>query len=221
MTSPGSPGLSSQSVSAFCSRTWPKKSETESLGNPGLRFGVLWPKTANKNPKRTGMTSLGGRGLSSQSVWVFWPKRATKTRNGRWQAWEAQACHPSPFRGFLAQKCHKNPKRTGMTSLGSPGLSSQSVSGFSGRKGPNSVLGAPPLPKHFSQCKWMIQAVLAWAEQYSSTQDASFHSAYIRKCHSATCAGARASARAGAWRWAAVPPRSCSANVFSKAGRRL
>ena len=47
-------------------------------------------------------------GLSSQvGFGVFWPKRAIKS-----------------------------PKRTGMTTLGSPSLSSQSVSGFSGRKGP-------------------------------------------------------------------------------------
>ena len=38
--------------------------------------------------------------------------------------------------GFSGRKGPKNPKQTGMTSLGSPGLSSQSVSGFVGRKGP-------------------------------------------------------------------------------------
>ena len=39
---------------------------------------------------------------------------------------------PSPFQGFLALFGQKSPKRTGMTSLGFPGLSSQSVSGFFG-----------------------------------------------------------------------------------------
>ena len=39
-----------------------------------------------------------------------------------------------PFQGFLAEKGQKTPKRTVITSLGSPGLSSQSVSGLSGRK---------------------------------------------------------------------------------------
>ena len=56
-----------------------------------------------KTPKRTGMTSPGFPGLSSQSVSGFWALFGQKT-----------------------------PKRTGMTSLGFPGLSSQSVSGFFG-----------------------------------------------------------------------------------------
>ena len=34
------------------------------------------------------------------------------------------------------KRAGKTRKRTGMTSLGSPGVSSQSVSGFFGRKGP-------------------------------------------------------------------------------------
>ena len=37
-----------------------------------------------------------------------------------------------PFRVFLAFFGQKTPKQTGMTSLGFPGLSSQSVSGFFG-----------------------------------------------------------------------------------------
>ena len=40
------------------------------------------------------------------------------------------------FGVFLAKKNQKTPKQTGMASLGSPGFSSQSVWGFSGRKGP-------------------------------------------------------------------------------------
>ena len=51
----------------------------------------------------------------------------------------SQACYPSPFWRFLAEKGPKNPKRTGMTTLGSPDLSSQSVSVFSGRKGPKNL----------------------------------------------------------------------------------
>ena len=42
----------------------------------------------------------------------------------------------SPFRSFLAEHSQEKQKPTGMTTLGSPGLSSQSVSGFSGRKEP-------------------------------------------------------------------------------------
>ena len=41
--------------------------------------------------------------------------------------------------GYSGRKGPKNPKRTGMTTLGNPGLSSQSVSGFSGRKGPKNL----------------------------------------------------------------------------------
>ena len=51
-----------------------------------------------------------------------------------WLAEKGQKKPPNPFRGFLAEKGPKNPKWTGMTSLGSPGLSSQTVLGFSGRK---------------------------------------------------------------------------------------
>ena len=108
MTTLGSPGLSSQSVSGFSGRKGPKNPEMDWDDNPGkprlvipMRFGVFWPKRGNKNPKRTGMTTLGSPGLSL-----------------------------SPFRVFLANK------GTGMTTLGRPGLSSQSISGFSGRKEP-------------------------------------------------------------------------------------
>ena len=138
MTSLGSPGLSSQSVSGFSGQKGPKIPETDWDDKPRKPRLVI--------PVRFGL---------------FWPTRVKKP-----QAWEAQACHPSPFRGFLAKKGNKKPKRTGMTSLGSPdlssspfrgflvkksqnapkrtgmmtslgrpGLSSQSVSGFSGQKG--------------------------------------------------------------------------------------
>ena len=67
-------------------------------------FGVFPARLGQKNPKRTGMTSLGSPGVSSQSVSGFLrPFSTKKTRNGQ----------------------------TGMTRLGFPGLSSQSVSGFS------------------------------------------------------------------------------------------
>ena len=41
-------------------------------------------------------------------------------------------CHPIPFRGYLAIFGQKTLQRTGMASLGFPGLSSKSVSGFFG-----------------------------------------------------------------------------------------
>ena len=81
------------------------------------------------------MTSLGFLGLSSQSVsgifGPFWPENPETDWEDK--AWASQACHPSPFQGFLALFGRKTPKWTGMmTSLGFPGLSSQSVSWFFG-----------------------------------------------------------------------------------------
>ena len=49
--------------------------------------------------------SLVSPGLSSQSVSGFSGRKGPK--NPKQQAWQAQACHPSPFRGLLAQKVHK------------------------------------------------------------------------------------------------------------------
>ena len=119
--------MSCQSVSGLSGRKGLKKPETDWEDKPGkprfvipVCFGVFWPKRA-KNPKRNGMTSLGRPGLS-QSVSGFSGRKApTKTRNG--QAWEAEACHPSPFWGFLAEKGQKHAKRIGMTSLVFPSLS--------------------------------------------------------------------------------------------------
>ena len=132
MTSLGFQGLSSQSVSGFCGTFGPENPETDwddKLGLPRLaivRFGFLWLFSARK-PKRTGMTSLGLPGLSSQSVSGFcWQFSATKPRN-------ASLGFPGfPFRICLDMFGYKKPKLTGMTSLGFPGLSSQSVSGFFG-----------------------------------------------------------------------------------------
>ena len=68
-----------------------------------VRFGVFWPKPRNGWDDTPGAP----RRVIPDRFGVFWPKRAGKTR-----------------------------KRTGMTSLGSPGASSESVSGFFGRKRP-------------------------------------------------------------------------------------
>ena len=82
------------------------------------------------------MTTLGSPGLSSQSILGF---SGRKRPNNAETDWDDNLGKPrlviTPFRRFLAEQGQKNPKRTGMTTLGSPGLSSQSVSGFSGRKG--------------------------------------------------------------------------------------
>ncbi len=68
MTTLGSPGLSSQSVSGFSGRTGPKNAETvwdDNLGKPRLVIPIRFE--------------------------VFWPKRAEKLRNGLGgQPWEAQ-----------------------------------------------------------------------------------------------------------------------------------
>ena len=105
--------------------------------------------------KRSGMTTLGSSGLSSQSVSGFSGRKGPQNAESDWD--------PNPFWGFLAEKGLKTPKQTGMTTLGSPGLSfwgflaekgqiipkqtgmtnlgspglsSQSVSGLYGRTGP-------------------------------------------------------------------------------------
>ncbi len=134
--------MSSQSVSGFSSRKGLKKPETDWDDKPGMprlviipvRFGVFWPANGKKTLKRTGRTSLGSPGLSSQSVSGFSGGKGLKIpkRTGMTRLWEA---HPNPFGGFLAENGQNTLKRTGMTSLASPGLSSQSVLRFSGRKG--------------------------------------------------------------------------------------
>ena len=150
MTSLGFPGLSSQSVSRFFGLFRPENPETDWDDKPGLprvvipvhfgffvpfsaenpetdRFGFLWALFGLKTPKRIGRTSLGFPGLSSQSVSGFFgPFRPENPETD----WVSPGCHPSPFQGCLALFGQKTPKRTGMTNLGFPGLSSQSVSGF-------------------------------------------------------------------------------------------
>ena len=62
--------------------------------------------------------------------WGFWPKIARKTQ-------KRIGCHPIPFRVFfVAEKGRKNRETNWDDTPGEPGVSSQSVSGFSGRKGP-------------------------------------------------------------------------------------
>ena len=82
MTSLGSPKVSSQSVSGFLAEKGRENRETDWDDTPGeprrvipVRFEVFWPKRAGKTWKRTGMTSLGTPGVSSQSVSFFGPKK--------------------------------------------------------------------------------------------------------------------------------------------------
>ena len=114
MTTLGSPGLSSQSVLGFSGRKGPKNLETDWDDNPGkprlvipVRFGDFWPKKT-ENPKTDWDDNPGKPNLVIPvHLGFFGPKRVKK-----------------------------HPKRTGMTTLGSPSLSSQFVSGFFGRKEP-------------------------------------------------------------------------------------
>ena len=89
--------------------------------------GPFWPE----NPKTDWDDKPGlPRVVIPVRFKVFWPFSARKPPNGL--GWASQGCYPSPLFGFLAPFGQKNPKPTGMTNLGFPGLSSQSVSGFFG-----------------------------------------------------------------------------------------
>ena len=124
-----------------------------SLGFPGCHpspFQGFLALVGQKTPKRTGMTSLGFLGLSSQSVsGVFWPLSARKPCD---KPGLPRVVIPIHFGFLLALFGQKSPKRTGMTSLGFPGLSSKSVSvflAFFGQKTPKRTgmtsLGFPGL----------------------------------------------------------------------------
>ena len=106
MTSLGFPGLSSQSVSGLFGPFRPENPKMDCDDKPGLprvvilvRFGFLFAFFGQKAPKRTGMTSLGFPGLSSQGchprvvipdLGTFWtnvckdrePQICTHTHNG-------------------------------------------------------------------------------------------------------------------------------------------
>ena len=121
--------------------------------HPNPFWGFLAEK-GQIDPKRTGMTTLGSPGLSSQSVSGFSAEHGQKKPETDWDdiPGKPKLVIPIRFVVFWPQSAKKNPKRTGMTRLGSPGLSSQSVSGFSCRKGPKTqkrtgmiTLGSPCL----------------------------------------------------------------------------
>ena len=89
MTTLGSPGLSSQSISGFSCQQEPRKPETDWDDNHGkpklvipVRFGVFWP-TEKQQPETDWDDNLGKPRLVIPVCFVvFWPKRATETRNG-------------------------------------------------------------------------------------------------------------------------------------------
>ena len=141
MTSLGSPGLSSQSVSGFSGRKGLKTPETDWDDKPGkprlvspVRFGVFWPKRAYKNAKRTGMTSLGSPDLSSQSVLGFCGRKRPNNPETDWNdnPGKPRLVIPVRFAAFWPKRAKK--PEMDWDDLGSPGLSSQSVSGSSGQK---------------------------------------------------------------------------------------
>ena len=139
MTSPGFPGLSSQSVSGFWAlfgQKTPKRTGMTSLGFPGLSSqsvsDFLCLFCGQQNPKRTGMSSLGFPGLSSQSVSGFFGPSRPENPKTDWddKPGVPRLVIPVGFGFFGFSSARKSPKRT---SLGIPGLSSsQSVSGFLG-----------------------------------------------------------------------------------------
>ena len=134
MTSLGFPGLSSQSIPGFFGPLRPENPETDWDDKPGFPRLVI--------PVRFGCF-----------VGPFWPEKPETDWDDKpglprlvipGQAWASQACHPSRFGFFVALFGQKTPKQNGVTSLGFPGLSSQSLSvfvwPFSARK-PRSGLG--------------------------------------------------------------------------------
>ena len=127
MTTLGSPGLSSQSISGFCAEKSRENPETDWDDKPGkprlvmpVCFGVCWPKRANKNPKRTGVTTLGNPGLSSQSVLGFSGRKGPNSLETDWDdnSGKPRLDIPIRFGVFWPKRANKNPKRTGMTTLG-------------------------------------------------------------------------------------------------------
>ena len=107
MTTLGSPGLSSQSVSRFSGRKEPKKPETDGDDKP-----------------RKSVSGFSGRKEPKQAETDWDDDKPRKPR----------LVIPVRFQGFLAEKDPQKPKQIGMTSPKSPGLATESVSGFSGRK---------------------------------------------------------------------------------------
>ena len=134
MTSLGFLGLSSQSISGFIDPFRPEKPKTDCDDKPGLprvvipvRFGVFGI-CRPENPETDGDDKPGlPKVVTPVRFCVF---AAFRPENPEMD-WDAPACHPSSFWG-LALFGQKTLKRIWMTSLGFPGLSSQSVSGFFG-----------------------------------------------------------------------------------------
>ena len=141
MTSLGSPGSSSQLVLGFSGRKRPKKPEMDWYDKPRkprlvvapVHFGVFGPKGATT--KRNG---TGSPGLSSQSISGFCGRKGPQKPETDWddKLWKTRLVIPVCFGFSCSKRARKHPKRNGMTRLGSQGLSSQSVSGPFGRKGP-------------------------------------------------------------------------------------
>ena len=138
MTSLGFLGLSSQSVSGLFGLFRPENPKTDRNDKPGLPrvvipvgFGVIWPFPARK--------PQNGPGLPRVVIPVsgFFGTFRPENPETDWddKLGLPRVVIPFCFGVFWPKRTNKNLKRTWMTTLGSPSLSSQSVSGCSGRKG--------------------------------------------------------------------------------------
>ena len=144
MTSLGFPGLSSQSISGFFGPFRPEKPEMDWDDKPGCHpspFGCFWHFSARKTQNSDWDDKPGlPRVVIPVRFWVFGPFRPENPETD----WDDKPGLPRlviPVRfGFLLTLFRqKTPKWIGMTSLGFPGLSSQSVSGFFGPVRPESA----------------------------------------------------------------------------------
>ena len=135
MTSLGFPGLSSQSISGFFGPFRPEKPETDWDDKPGLPrvvipvgfgvFGFFRPE----NPETDWDDKAGlPRVVIPVRFWVFRPFRPENPET-EWgdKPGLPRLVIPVRFRFFAAFFSPKTTKRIGMTSLGFPRLSSQSV----------------------------------------------------------------------------------------------
>ena len=94
-------------------------------------FGAFWPKGA-KNPKTDWNDNPGKpRLVIPVRFRVFWPEKVKNTET-HWDddPGKPRLVIPVRFGLFWPKRPKKYPKWIGMTTLGSPGLSSQSVSVF-------------------------------------------------------------------------------------------
>ena len=148
----GTPGEPRRVIPVHFGVFWPKKAgktpllgflaekgwenpETDWDDKPGkprrvipVRFGFFLAEKGQENPEADCDDKPGKpRRVTSR---FFGRKGPGKNRNGLGRVM------PVGFGVFWPKRARKTRKRTGMTSLGTPGVSSHSFSGFLGQKGP-------------------------------------------------------------------------------------